>query len=467
MNENEWAKCEFEKINFGDSRLNERLVNMAGQFLLNSESNIPSACDGWHDTKAAYRFFKNKKVNYEKITHAHRAKSIDRIGDDEIVLLIQDTTFINYVNHNKTTGLGRIGKNKYSDSKGLTMHSALALSERGVPIGILDEKIYSRPFLDGLKYSDRHKTPIEEKESYRWLESLRNSIKDLKNPHRFVTIADREADIYEFMLEAKKLDTNFLIRALRDRAINKKSKRSPVDEKIWDHMKKKKPVGVVTTKIQSKSNGNKSRDVTLEIRVSNFILQPPQQLRDYVLNDPKPIKTYAIYVTEKGNRQAKKEDRIEWMLLTNIATWELEDALTRIQWYKFRWRIELLHKIMKSGYRIEACRLSTSGRLKNYIALISIIAFRVLFMTYFQKEDFDVGAEEAFSNEEMEVLKMKSRKVGDDFTLNEATRVIARLGGFFGRESDGDPGFMTIWRGLRKLNDLVEGYKLGKTSFEN
>jgi hypothetical protein len=209
-------------------------------------------------------------------------------------LLLQDTTFVNNVSHHKTNGLGRIGKNKHSDSKGLSIHSTLALNEKGVPVGILDQKIYSRPFLEGLKYRNRHATPIEEKESYRWLEALRNSIKDVKNSSRIVTIADREADIYEFLLEAEKLETNFLVRAVRDRPINKKCKRSPVGEKIREHMLKRDPLGVVDTKIQSKRNGNKLRDVKLEIRVSRFTLRPPQQLRNRVLNAPRPIETYAI-----------------------------------------------------------------------------------------------------------------------------------------------------------------------------
>lgn len=238
-----------------------------------------------------------------------------------------------YQTHSKTKGLGRIGKNKKgTEIKGLIDHTALALQEDGLPIGILEQKFYARQFLDNLKKQNRHKTPIEEKESYRWLETLNGSLIGVIDPEKFVTIADREADIYEFMLEVKNLETHFLFRTVRDRPINKKSKRSPVDQKMWEFMNDQRPIGFVETEITGK-NG-KARKANLRIKLGNFILQPPQMRRDDVLKNPQPIKVYAAYVEEVDADIHINEEPVEWMLLTSLETTDLEAALVRVRWYR-------------------------------------------------------------------------------------------------------------------------------------
>lgn len=466
MNNQEWILREFDEINLGDARLNQRLGTLTTQFFLNPESSIPSACDGWTGSKACYRFFKNQRVDHNKILEAHRGKCIERINDNEMVLVIQDTTFVNYANHHKTTGLGRIGKNKKADSSGLIMHSSLALSEQGLPLGFLDQKIYARPFLDGLKDRNRHATHISEKESYRWLEAFRASIKGIKDPKKVITIADREADMYEFMLEIDKNDSNFLIRAVRDRAINKKCKRSPVEKKIWAHMSEQEIIGRIKTKIQCRNNLNKFRNVELTIKIGSFSIQPSQQSRDKILDNPRAVKMYAIYVQENAKSIKDGEPPIEWMLLTNLVTTDLEAALTRIKWYKFRWRIDLFHKILKSGYRVESCRLSQAERLKRYLTVMSIVSFRILFLTYLQDVNKEANADITFTADELTILLMllnkKANKKLRKLTISEAINMVGKMGGFFGRKSDGNPGFTTIWKGMKKLSEYVDSYKMIK-----
>lgn len=467
MLEHEWAANEFRNINLGDVRLNNRLTKITSQFFSASESSIPTACEGWTGAKACYRFFKNPKTDYVKILEAHRNKSLERSGDTETVLVIQDTTFINYANHHKTTGLGRIGKNVKEDSSGLIMHSALALDVNGIPIGLLDQKIYARPFLEGLRSRNRHKTPIEEKESNRWLESLRSSIRGAKNPSRFVTIADREADIYEFMLEIENNRSNFLIRAIRDRAINKRAKRAPSTGRIWEFMVSQDIIGHINVEVPQKNNGNKKRNAQLTVKVGTFSIHAPIRLRNEVLhNAAKPIKIYAVYVQELSPNLSLGEEPIEWMLLTNIPTINIEEALTRIQWYKFRWKIELFHKILKSGYNIEKCRLSDAERLKRYLTIMSIVAFRILFISVCQNKN-DINIDKIFSKKEIIAIQLKGNLSKDKkLNVQDAIIIVARMGGFFGRKSDATPGFITIWRGLKKLNEIVATIniiKKGKT----
>ncbi|MBS0351249.1 MAG: transposase [Proteobacteria bacterium] len=178
MAHHEWISKEFDDICLGDKRLNNRLKIVATQFFLNPESAIPSACEGWSGAKACYRFFKNPKVDARKILETHRQKSFQRLEETETVLIIQDTTSLDYDTHYQTQGLGRLRKR------------------------------------------NRHATPIQEKESYRWLESFHDSVKGFSNLQRMVTITDREGDMYELMLEIDKKESHFLIRVRQDRAIN-------------------------------------------------------------------------------------------------------------------------------------------------------------------------------------------------------------------------------------------------------
>ena len=461
MQEHEWVLDEFNNIDLGDTRLNNRLTKITSQLFSASESSIPSACEGWTGAKACYRFFKNPKTDYMKILQEHRNKSLDRAGDVGTVLVIQDTTFINYANHHKTTGLGRIGKNIKADSSGLIMHSALALDANGIPIGLLDQKIYARPFLQGLNSRNRHKTPIEDKESNRWLESLRNSIHGVKNPSRLVTIADREADIYEFMFEIEKNKSNFLIRAIRNWPINKRKKRSPSTGRIWEFMTNQNVIGHINTKVPKK-NGNKERDVKLTVKVGTFSIHAPIRRRKEVLHDAKPIKIYAIYVQEVVGSTPSGEKPIEWMLLTNIPTINIEEALLRVKWYKFRWQIELFHKILKSGYNIEKCRLSDAERLKRYLTIISINAFRILFISNYQKKK-NVDVNKVFSSDEIIAIRLKGNiRKNKKLEMKDAVIIVAKMGGFFGRKSDATPGFITIWRGMKKLSEIVETINMVK-----
>ncbi|STX50759.1 transposase Tn5 [Legionella busanensis] len=455
MVHHEWISKEFDDICLGDKRLNKRLKTVATQFFLNAESTIPSACEGWSGAKACYRFFKNPKVNARKILETHRQKSLQRIGETETVLIVQDTTFIDYSTHYQTKGLGGISK----DSKGLIMHSSLALSEDGIPVGFLGQKIFARPFVEGLKKRNRHATPIQDKESYRWLESFHDSIEGFSNTQRLVTITDREGDMYELMLEIDKKDSNFLIRIRQDRAINQRFKRSPVQQRMWNYMSQQTPVGYFKTEIQYvNKHVNRWREVELSVKIGSFTIQAPQQSRNRVLNAPRPIKVYAIYVQEINPQ--KGENPIEWMLLTNLSTIDFETALVRIRWYKYRWLIELFHKILKSGYQVESCRLSEAERLIRYLTVMSIISFRILSITYLQKYQDSVKADVIFTPDELVILSLWSNRLGKNISsplsLVTAVKILAQKGGFFNRKSDETPGFITIWRGLRKLAECID-----------
>ena len=177
-----WGMSEFGSAILGDTRLTNRLVKLADSFANGPESSINQACGSWSEAKAAYRFFQNDNVKESEILDMHVSKTVERIENYNTVLVIQDTSYIKYTSHKKTTGLGVLFSNAHNaESKGLVMHTAFAVSTEGLVLGMLDQKIHARPEipeeLKALKEkSHRNAVRIEDKESIRWLDSLKKTV---------------------------------------------------------------------------------------------------------------------------------------------------------------------------------------------------------------------------------------------------------------------------------------------------
>ncbi len=201
--ETNWAVEEFADVSLGDKRLDARLVKLCDRFSDAPESPINQACADWAETKAAYRFFQNENVEVGQILSAHRGKTAQRAKKHKVILAVQDTSYFVYTSHLKTEGLGQMSLKKGKNvekiySNGLVVHTCLAVTTEGLPLGLLDQKIFSRklrskktPRGKGRKPHDN--LPVEEKESYRWLEALANT-KEVMGDSEIITVCDREAE---------------------------------------------------------------------------------------------------------------------------------------------------------------------------------------------------------------------------------------------------------------------------------
>jgi len=469
-----WASNEFGVVDFGDKRLSSRLLKIADSFANSPEKSINQACEDWSQSKAAYRFFQNDSVCEDKILDNHIAKTVGRAKKYSTILAIQDTSYISYKNHKKTKGLGIIAARTRSKSinfqtHGLIMHTTFAVTTEGLPIGLLDQKINSRPALDEelkalKKNSHNIALPIEEKESMRWIDSFEkyNNYIGLKNI-KVVTVCDREADIYDLFEMASKSKSAFLVRARQDRIINKKSMYSKKSgERLWSLLKNSPCRGEIEVIIPAHDNKPK-RATTLEIRFGHFKMSPP---RNNVKNKTRKLPDLnlnAVYVVEK--LAPIGDDPMNWMLLTNIKVNNLKKAVEKVDWYCLRWRIEIFHKILKSGLKVEECRLGTADRLIRYLTVMSVIAWRIFFITLIARSDPNLPCTYLLAEEEWKVLytKMNHTKLYPNImppTVREAVRWIAKLGGFLARKGDGEPGPITLWRGWKRLVDLTEGWNL-------
>jgi transposase-like protein/transposase Tn5 family protein len=472
MNRQSWAEDEFVNLDLGDKRLNTRLINICDRFSESPESPINQACNDWAETKGAYRFFSNEKVVGDKILRAHSSQTVERSKKYKTILALQDTSYMIYTNHKATKGIGKISMKKGKNvdkifSKGLILHSCLAVTTDGLPLGLLDQSITSRKPLTTGKKTKKDLTPIEKKESYRWLKTLRNSATQLKGS-QVVTVCDREADIYEFFHLSNEIKSPVLVRANHNRAIDKKSRYAEKGVvKLWEYMNAKPNVGTTKVKITKKSTTRhavqrKDRVAKLTIKVGAFLFNPPRnniKLRKGKLPD---LKMNAIYVLEEN--PPKGEKPLEWMLLTNLPVANLEQAYEKIKWYCLRWRIEMFFKVLKSGFNVENCRLGYANRLIKYLTVMTIVAWRLFMVTLIARTDPNTSCKGFLTDIEWKVLYLKTHKnkrlPKRCPKIKNVVQWIACLGGFLARKQDGDPGTLVLWRGWKRLKDLAQGWNL-------
>lgn len=459
MDRNTWIDKEIDTVRIGDERLIKRLKHIITNLSDNPEVSLPQAFKKPKDTKALYRFLSNDNINYKKIIDAHRDKTLRRIDTRNTVLFIQDTTAFNYKKAERIKGMGLAGS--HDKAKGLIMHSTLSVTTDGVPLGIVSQDIWTRdPAEKGLR-SDRkgsnnsHKFKIEEKESFKWIKAFQGSIENVTKNTNIVTICDREADIYRFFYEITQSKRDFIVRAGKKRRIE--------GEKILTDKVANRPIdGYINIKVPRNTRDSfPSREATLSIKYCLTKLLSPGKKE---FRKMPPIEAYVVSA-EEINAPAGIEP-IKWFLLTTIPINCVEDGFKIVQWYKYRWLIERYHHILKSGCEIEKLHLEDVERVKNAIAIYSIVAWRIAWLTYESRNNSDTSCEKILSKDEWQclycVVNETSNLPDKCPTILEATIMIAKLGGFMARKSDGNPGVRVIWRGWRTLNNILIGWNTSK-----
>ncbi|MBE0481704.1 MAG: IS4 family transposase, partial [Dehalococcoidia bacterium] len=304
-----WAEEEFGTVRFYDNRLKSRLYTIAQDFYDCPEANIPEACSSKARTMAAYRFFQNPKVTMDTVLTPHTEATVERIRDHKLVLVPQDTTSLNYSTHPMTEGLGPI-RNARDKTIGLLLHDALAFTEEGTPLGIVDAQCWARSTEERQKSLRRKTLPIEQKESIKWIKSFKkvSKIQKLCPETMLVSMGDRESDIYDLFLEAdKKGAAKLLIRAEKGR------NRQVEQDFLWDFMAKREIDGFFDIHIPRRGS-SPARDARLDIRFAEVNLQPPK-------GHEKVIKVWAVYVREENGS-------LNWMLLTTVPVRSFNDART-------------------------------------------------------------------------------------------------------------------------------------------
>ena len=348
------------------------------------------------------------------------------------------------------------------------MHNALAFTASGVPLGLLSQAIWARREVPDEKLIEKimrlQQTAIEEKESSKWLVALKETIERTPRDVETVTIADRESDCFEFLAQAHELGAHYVIRACRDRRLV--AEESEGFETMLEALVGAPVLGSLEVAIPG--NGKrKARVASIGVKVVPVAVKPPKRYgaaRESSSTDPIPVQV--IGATEAAPPAG--EEALSWVLLTNLPVPDFEAARERIGWYARRFAIEIWHKVLKSGCKVEDCLLETGERLSRYLTVFSIIGVRLMHVAHLARVEPDLPATEMFSKEEIEALYVRVHQATPPSktpTLREMVRLIGALGGHLGRKCDGEPGMTVLWRGWMRLYEDVLMLRAVRTTF--
>jgi hypothetical protein len=414
-----WIEAEFGNVDLGHRDREQRLVRIAS-----AKAQQPSApytecfAGNRHELKAYYRFIDSEatEVNPESILHCHRERTIGRMKKCQRVLVIQDTTDLDFSERLHCNGLGDIGKNQTGAvSQGVKMHSSLAVSEKGVPLGVLKTQIYASHYDETKKAQDR---PIEEKESYRWLTTIDdlNEAAEYLPETELIAIGDRESDMFELFdyRRRKAPGVQLLVRAKHNRCLEEHSR------KLFDHLDALPVMAQARIEVprqrEKKSKPSKpgrialpARTAHVDVKWDKVTLSPPDtpQTRDL-----EPVEIYALSVAEPHPPEGAKA--LRWVLLTTVPIRSRKEALLCLRWYTMRWRIEEWHRVLKSGCHIESHQHHTADRLARAISIDAVIAWRVMLLALLGREIPEMPCELLFSSWECRLLETLQPLVAPD-----------------------------------------------------
>lgn len=444
----QWIETELAENEMHDLRHAKRLAHLLERLSEQAVSSIPRACHGWAETMAAYRFLDNPRVGLKEILSGHQHATLERLQAQKVVLLVQDTTFLNYGTLCPKTGVGTV---KDRTREEYLLHLTVAFTPARVNLGVLGLRMWQRP--EEPVAHERARKPIAEKESYRWLESYQMAceVQQRCPTTLVVNVADREGDIQECFLEA-------MSRAATDRAefiirakCNRRIATGQGQGYLWPEMQSARPLGSLLVEV-ARQRARAPRQATLAVATRRVTLTGARRCGGRL----PPVEVTVIYAKE--HRPPKGEEPVEWLLLTSLPVADFPSACTIVQWYRGRWEIELFFRVLKQGCQIEQLRVQTKPRLVNAIAVYLIVAWRIHTITMLSRAYPEVSCEVLFAPQEWQTIyTMQSHRPPPHAPppLREIVRRLAQLGGFLARTGDGEPGVQTIWQGYQRLHDFL------------
>jgi hypothetical protein len=446
-----WAVTEFADAELGDGRRTQRLVHLAHALAQRPGAALPEACGNAAMLKAAYRFFTNDNIVPEDILQSHLEATYRRLTTVPVVLAVQDTTEANWTSLHATTGLGPLG---HSACRGLLVHTTVAFTPERVPLGLVAQQVWARDPEDIGKRARRKQLPISQKASQKWLHSLDAvaTARDWCPATRFVSVGDREADVYEVFAAERPAGVELLIRASWDRCV-----RAP-QRHIWATVAAHPVVAELVVQVPRRGP-HPARQATLVVRYCPLTLVPPRRRKAARLP---PV---TLWVVQACEVQAPVEvEPLEWRLLTTVPVETEDDAIERVHWYSCRWGIEVWHRILKSGCHLEARQFQTADRLRRSLALYSVLAWRILYATMLARAVPEAPCSLLLDPDEWQALYCAIHRVptppAEPPSLGQAVTWIAQLGGFVGRRRKDRPGAEVLWRGFQHLSDLTTMYRI-------
>jgi hypothetical protein len=477
-----WVEEEMSTVKLGDVRLDARAAVLLSSLGEHPNLSIPAGCRGRAEMAAAYRFFDNDKVTFDKVLAPHIERTLQRAAQEKIVLLVQDTSEMDLTRPNSVVaGTGTLDN---KSRRGFLLHEMQAFTTQSVPLGTAWATTVNRP--EGVTptsaqtRNERQQTPIEEKESFRWLEGMRaaREVAQRLAGVSCICIGDSESDIYEVFAEPRgEQSVHWLIRACQNRALTKsvaadgdhegdqgassaeaqeQTRRlrervltKPVLYKMTLAVRGRKAKTGVEKRGRRQSRENRQAEV--EVRSARVTLRAPRR-PDRVL----PAVTVNVVMVSEPN-PPPGEPKIEWILVTTLPIDTPEQVRLIVEYYCVRWSIEILFRTLKSGCRIEERRFEDIERVLPCLGVMLIVAWRTLFVCRMGRSCPDIDCEAIFEPCEWQAVwvavhgKKAPKKAPK---LAEMVHLIAQLGGYVERPKH-EPGVQTLWIGMQRMYDLA------------
>jgi len=454
-------------VELGDQRLNKRLSIIIDRLSAQPHVSIPAAMHGRNELEAAYEFFANDKVTPEAILSKHYVMTRRRISQERVCLLVQDTTEVELTRpQQQVQGAGPLS---CESQRGAFVHPLMAFTTNGIPLGTAWHKHWTRTELRTGAPEEKTKAlkeiPIEDKESIRWIEGLKEALKVANECAETccILMGDSESDIYELFAESRETShgrpLEFLVRACQVRATTE------VGQSMLDQARAAPCCYTATVKVSARTQKmavetrkrrteRPARTATVEVRACSTTLRAP----------PRPdrklphVSVNIVLVEEVGTPEG--QEPIQWLLVTTLPISSNELIRTVVEYYCQRWGIEVFFKTLKSGCRIEERQFEFFDREMNCIAVYMIVAWRVLLLCRLGRECPDLSCEVVFEPSEWKAVYLVVTKKNPPSVapkLNDMIRMIASLGGYVIRTNT-VPGTQTLWFGLQRMHDFANCY---------
>ena len=452
-----WAKEQFAACHFNDSRRTQRLIIIASQAAARPDGSTPDQTETWCDCKAAYRLMDCDDVSHAEIIAPHCKLTKTTCDANSMQLILCDTTEIDF--KRDVAGLGPVGK---GTGRGFFLHTGIMRdAASGAISGMAGQVLYHRKPKSQKKVAKNTKRRSENRESLVWGELI-DQIGTPCNGAKWLHVCDRGADDYEVYLRAYINHCGWVIRAAR---LNRKVlevNTAPVDPQPMELQELiGKSVVQGASQVNVPRQGNRSaRTAEVTIRFHRLRMPTPQRGNDWIRKHAPEEPLLMSVVELKEDDPPVGVDPLHWVLLTSEVVETLGDAQRILDHYKLRWGVEEYHKALKTGCQVENRYYETSARLERVTGLLAVLAVRLLQIRSLAADEPNRPANDLVPLVWIEVLTQVRKKSSEGLTIRQFVNMLGGLGGHLGRKRDGNPGWITLWRGLEKLLLILRGTRL-------
>jgi hypothetical protein len=447
-----WAQANFGAVDLGRDDRRQRLIFSAARSAENPGASFP-AIFGRKDLRCFYSLMHRKESSHATLLSGHFTLTKQSMNTADVILIVHDTTDLDFTSHKALhEQLGPIGD---GGGRGLLQHNSLAVRAKdGFLLGLAHQQLVKRvPALPGETRSQRKH---RERESILWQRGYQG-VGMAPAGCTWVDVCDRGADDFEALHASLGLGHHALIRACQDRCVLVEQPDGKLRPDKLMSFARSLPGQCSDTVEVTQKGGRPGRTAQVQLASAVVWIEPPKQLprrRHY-----KDLRVWVVRVWEPAPPEGV--EALEWVLLSTLPAESAGEIRQKRDWYALRWpTAEDYHQAEKTGCSEEQVRFRDVESLKASLALLSVVAVRVVQLRQAGRAYPQEPAERVASAVEIAVLQQALGVVAAAWTVAAFVRGVAQLGGFLGRKCDGQPGWKVLWRGYKKLQSLVEGARL-------